>query len=82
MRVEVRCDHRRPSVLVREKVGIVLNRRYQFTSPAKRLWVLAEELRHVLLEHRLVESNVPSRRPGLYEPGRAFYEREKLGSLL
>src|SRR5215471_17458606 len=38
---------------------IILNRRHRFSSEQERRWVLAEELGHVLLEHRLVESTQP-----------------------
>jgi hypothetical protein len=43
----------------------------------ERRWVLAEELGHVLLGHRLVESTEPGKPAiGLLEPRRHFYERE------
>jgi Zn-dependent peptidase ImmA (M78 family) len=41
--------------------SIILNRRWRFSSVAERRWVLAEELGHVLLDHRLVESTHPGR---------------------
>lgn len=41
--------------------AIILNRHYQIRSHAERRWVLAEELGHVLLGHRLVNSMAPGR---------------------
>jgi Zn-dependent peptidase ImmA (M78 family) len=43
----------------------------------ERRWVLAEELGHILLGHRLVESTVPGKAAmGLLEERRLLYERE------
>jgi Zn-dependent peptidase ImmA (M78 family) len=57
--------------------SIILNRRWKFLSENERRWVLAEELGHALLGHRLVESTEPGKPPiGLLEPRRVFYERE------
>jgi len=56
---------------------IILNRRHRFSSEQERRWVLAEELGHVLLDHRLVESTLPGQSVmGLLENRRLFYERE------
>src|SRR6516225_5505417 len=57
--------------------SIILNRKWKFSSENERRWVLAEELGHVLLGHRLVESTEPGKPAiGLLEPRRHFYERE------
>jgi Zn-dependent peptidase ImmA (M78 family) len=57
--------------------AIILNRDWKFSSEAERRWVLAEELGHVLLEHRLTESTAPgTQRIGLLEWQRGTYERE------
>lgn len=57
--------------------AIILNRRWPFRSEAERRWVLAEELGHVLLDHRLVESTAPGRRQlVLPEEWKTIYERE------
>ena len=56
---------------------IILNRRHRFSSQQERRWVLAEELGHVLLGHRLVESTQPGKPiMGLREERRLLYERE------
>jgi hypothetical protein len=39
--------------------SIILNRKWKFSSENERPWVLAEELGHVLLDHKLVESTDP-----------------------
>jgi Zn-dependent peptidase ImmA (M78 family) len=47
------------------------------SSEQERRWVLAEELGHVLLDHRLVESTQPGRLTmGLLEERRIIYERK------
>jgi Zn-dependent peptidase ImmA (M78 family) len=57
--------------------AIILNRRHRFSSEQERRWVLAEELGHVMLDHRLVESTQPDKPTiGLLETRRVFYERE------
>jgi len=57
--------------------SIILNRKWKFSSENERRWVLAEELGHVLMGHRLVESTEPGKPAiGLLEPRRHFYERE------
>ncbi len=57
--------------------SIILNRKWRFSSENERRWVLAEELGHVLMGHRLVESTEPGKPSiGLLEPRRIFYERE------
>jgi Zn-dependent peptidase ImmA (M78 family) len=57
--------------------SIILNRKWKFSSENERRWVLAEELGHVLMGHRLVESTEPDKPSvGLLEPRRVFYERE------
>jgi Zn-dependent peptidase ImmA (M78 family) len=57
--------------------SIILNRHHRFSSQQERRWVLAEELGHVLLGHRLVESTVPGKPTmGLLEERRLLYERE------
>ncbi len=57
--------------------SIILNRRHRFSSQQERRWVLAEELGHVLLDHRLVESPQPGKSTiGLLEERRILYERE------
>lgn len=57
--------------------SIILNRRWRFSSENERRWVLAEELGHVLMGHRLVESTEPGKPMiGLLEQRREFYERE------
>jgi Zn-dependent peptidase ImmA (M78 family) len=57
--------------------AIILNRTWSFSSEGERRWVLAEELGHILLEHRLVESTAPGQpRVGLLEWQRGRYERE------
>ena len=57
--------------------SIILNRRWRFSSVAERQWVLAEELGHILLDHRLVESTQPGKSSiGLLEEPRYIYERE------
>jgi hypothetical protein len=57
--------------------SIILNRKWKFASENERRWVLAEELGHVLLGHRLVESTEPGKPAiGLLEPRRHFYEVE------
>ena len=56
---------------------IILNRRHRFSTQQERRWVLAEELGHVLLGHRLVESTQPGKPTmGLLEERRVLYERE------
>ncbi|HET8998750.1 MAG TPA: ImmA/IrrE family metallo-endopeptidase [bacterium] len=56
---------------------IILNRRHRFSSQQERRWALAEELGHVLLDHRLVESTQPGKPTmGLLEERRLLYERE------
>ena len=56
--------------------SIILNRKWKFSSENERRWVLAEELGHVLMGHRLVESTEPGKPTiGLLEPRRHFYER-------
>jgi Zn-dependent peptidase ImmA (M78 family) len=56
---------------------IILNRHHRFSTPQERRWVLAEELGHVLLGHRLVESTQPGKPTmGLLEERRVIYERE------
>lgn len=57
--------------------SIILNRKWKFSSENEKRWALAEELGHILLEHRLVEST-QSGKPtiGLLEQRRVFYERE------
>ena len=42
--------------------SIILNRKWKFSSENERRWVLAEELGHVLMGHRLVESTEPASR--------------------
>jgi Zn-dependent peptidase ImmA (M78 family) len=57
--------------------SIILNRRWRFSSANERRWVLAEELGHVLMGHKLVESTEPGRPTiGLLEQRRIFYEKE------
>ena len=57
--------------------SIMLNRKWKFSSENERRWVLAEELGHVLMGHRLVESTEPGKPAiGLLGPRRHFYERE------
>jgi Zn-dependent peptidase ImmA (M78 family) len=57
--------------------AIILNRRHRFSSQQERRWVLAEELGHVLLDHKLVESTDPGQPViGLLEERRVIYERE------
>ena len=57
--------------------SIILNRHHRFSSQQERRWVLAEELGHVLLAHRLVESPQPGKSTiGLLEERRILYERE------
>jgi hypothetical protein len=57
--------------------AIILNRRHRFSSEQERRWVLAEELGHVLLDHKLVESTEPGQPViGLLEERRVIYERE------
>ena len=57
--------------------SIILNRKWKFSSENERRWVMAEELGHVLMGHRLVESSDPGKPTiGLLEPRRVFYERE------
>lgn len=57
--------------------AIILNRDWHFSSEAERRWVLAEELGHVLMDHRLAESTAPGQpRLGLLEWQRGMYERE------
>ena len=57
--------------------SIILNRHHRFSSEQERRWVLAEELGHVLLGHKLVESTAPGKPTmGLLEERRVFYERE------
>jgi len=57
--------------------AIILNRFWPFSSEGERRWVLAEELGHVLLAHRLVESTAPGQlRMGLLEYQRDLYEKE------
>ena len=49
--------------------SIILNRKWKFSSENERRWVLAEELGHVLMGHRLVESTEPAKPAiGLLEP--------------
>jgi len=56
---------------------IILNRLWLFSSEAERRWVLAEELGHILLDHRLVASTAPGEpRIGLVEWHRGLYERD------
>jgi IrrE N-terminal-like domain len=40
--------------------SIILNRKWKFSSENERRWVLAEELGHVLMGHKLVESTEPA----------------------
>jgi len=57
--------------------SIILNRKWKFSSENERRWVLAEELGHVLMGHRLVESTEPGKPTiGLLEQRRVFYEKE------
>lgn len=57
--------------------AIIVNRLWSFSSEAERRWVLAEELGHILLDHRLVASSAPGQqRIGLLELQRDVYERE------
>ncbi len=57
--------------------AIILNRQWSFSSEAERRWVLAEELGHILLDHRLVASTAPGEpRMGLLEWQRDLYERD------
>lgn len=57
--------------------AIILNRHWRFASENEKRWVLAEELGHVLLGHRLVESTQPgAAQLGLLEEWRVTYERE------
>ena len=57
--------------------SIILNRKWKFSSENERRFVLAEELGHILMGHKLVESTEPSKpMVGLLEPRRDFYERE------
>jgi len=57
--------------------SIILNRKWKFSSENERRWVLAEEVGHILLGHKLVESTEPGKPTiGLLEPRRHFYERE------
>lgn len=56
------------------KRSIILSRK--FSSEQERRWVLAEELGHVVLDHRLVESTQPGASSiGLLEERRLLYER-------
>jgi Zn-dependent peptidase ImmA (M78 family) len=56
--------------------SIILSRYHRFSQNERR-WVLAEELGHVLLDHRLVESAQPGKPSmGLLEERRVIYERE------
>ena len=57
--------------------AILLNQQWRFSSEHEKRWVLAEELGHVLLGHRLVESTAPGApQLGLVEECRITYERE------
>lgn len=57
--------------------SIILNRKWRFSSENEKRWVLAEELGHVLMGHRLVESTEPGKPPiGLLDPRRVSYEKE------
>jgi Zn-dependent peptidase ImmA (M78 family) len=57
--------------------SIILNRHHPISSPGERRWILAEELGHVLLGHRLVNSDVPGQTVvGLREWRRQLHERE------
>ena len=57
--------------------SIILNRHHRFSSEQERRWVLAEELGHVLLDHRLVESTQSGKAiMGLLEERRLLYEKE------
>ena len=57
--------------------SIIVNRKWKFSSENERRWVLAEELGHILMGHKLVESTEPGKPTiGLLEPRRVFYERE------
>ncbi len=57
--------------------SIILNRDYQIRSAGERRWILAEELGHVVLGHRLVNSDAPGTRVvGLREWRRVLHERE------
>jgi Zn-dependent peptidase ImmA (M78 family) len=57
--------------------SIILNRNYKIASAGERRWVLAEELGHIMLEHRLVNSTARGTRVvGLLEARRVGYERE------
>jgi Zn-dependent peptidase ImmA (M78 family) len=57
--------------------AIIINRKHRFSSEQERRWVLAEELGHVLLDHRLVESTQPGKPTmGLLEERCLLYERE------
>ena len=57
--------------------AIILNRKWKFSSENERRFVLAEELGHILMGHKLVESTAPGKPTiGLLEPRRHFYERE------
>jgi hypothetical protein len=57
--------------------SIILNRKWKFSSENERRWVLAEEVGHILLGHKLVESTEPGKPMiGLLQPRRVFYERE------
>lgn len=40
---------------------IIVNRNYQISSDRERRWILAEGLGHVLLDHRLANSDAPGR---------------------
>src|SRR5262249_17561970 len=39
--------------------SIIVNRKWKFSSENERRWVLAEELGHILMGHKLVESTEP-----------------------
>jgi Zn-dependent peptidase ImmA (M78 family) len=57
--------------------SIILNRNYRMSSAGERRWILAEELGHIMLGHRLVNSTAPGTRGvGLLEARRVGYERE------
>lgn len=81
--LEIPVVERRLPETVRATVGtiagqraIILNKLWKFSSEAERRWVLAEELGHILLEHKLVESVSPGGRVELREPQHEVYERE------
>jgi hypothetical protein len=57
--------------------AIILNRKWKFSSENERRFVLAEELGHILMGHKLVESTAPGQPTmGLLEDRRVIYERE------